>query len=157
MGRKRIINENSVTSEQKLADLLVYTEKSGDCLLWSGAKNSDGYGAMSGNVKVHRLAAELYYQEDITGRVVMHTCDTPLCINPVHLKLGSPRENALDRYQKGRYSRVFTVEQVKKTRALLGTNLFTHKEISEIVGCDPRRISDVNRNLYDENGKFCRK
>lgn len=36
------------------------------------------------------------------GMFVCHRCDTPLCINPAHLFLGSNRENLRDAASKGR-------------------------------------------------------
>ena len=39
---------------------------------------------------------------DVRGKVVMHTCDNPRCINPDHLTLGDNSTNMLDMYAKGR-------------------------------------------------------
>lgn len=36
------------------------------------------------------------------GLVVMHSCDTPACIEPKHLKLGTVADNNRDMAQKGR-------------------------------------------------------
>lgn len=36
------------------------------------------------------------------GLWVLHKCDTPACINPDHLFLGTCRDNAKDCYRKGR-------------------------------------------------------
>lgn len=33
----------------------------------------------------------------------MHTCDTPMCVNPDHLRIGTQKENMDDRDKKGRH------------------------------------------------------
>lgn len=52
----------------------------------------------------HRLVFAAYYGHDeaTMGGVVMHSCDNPRCINPLHLSLGTHAENAKDRDNKGR-------------------------------------------------------
>jgi hypothetical protein len=49
----------------------------------------------------HRAAWFLVHGAEPPGHL-MHTCDTPACVNPDHLRLGSPRDNAHDRTAKGR-------------------------------------------------------
>lgn len=39
---------------------------------------------------------------DIKGKVVMHLCDNPACVNPEHLKLGTQSDNIRDMYNKSR-------------------------------------------------------
>lgn len=47
-------------------------------------------------VAVHRVAY-LIWNGPIMGQlVVRHTCDTPACINPSHLILGTRKDNAID-------------------------------------------------------------
>lgn len=58
----------------------------------------------------------------------MHTCDTPLCCNPRHLRLGTQAENIADMIAKGRALRargegaahLLTEEQVREIRAMRG-------------------------------------
>ena len=80
--------------------------RSGDCWLWQGATNRDGYGlarlAAIHDRLAHRIAYRLTYGLIRTGFVVRHSCDTPGCINPAHLALGTPSNNATDREQRGR-------------------------------------------------------
>ena len=79
-----------------------------DCIEFKGYKNKGGYGRKGVGSKTF-LAHRLAYCEsknidikDIDGLVVMHTCDNPPCINPVHLVLGTQKENIYDMMKKGR-------------------------------------------------------
>ena len=70
------------------------------CLLWSGAKNGNGYGSIWFDVKyhsVHRVAYMIMNGDLSSDDVVCHICDTPLCINPDHLYAGTTKTNAMDR------------------------------------------------------------
>jgi len=44
-------------------------------------------------LRAHRLAYVLTYGEFDDALHVMHNCDTKLCCNPKHLKLGTDLEN----------------------------------------------------------------
>lgn len=80
-----------------------------ECWIWRGASDGQGYGAMRVNSlkrKAHRLAFSFYNQTTIPdGLVVRHTCDTPMCVNPRHLLLGTQKDNVADRKNRGREGR----------------------------------------------------
>jgi hypothetical protein len=106
-----------------LEKLLSRTVPEGDCLLWSGCLNTDGYPRASvrgnANVKVHRMVYELATGINPEGRCVRHTCDNPRCINPKHLVLGTVRDNMTDRTVRERGARnKLTSSQVREIRAL---------------------------------------
>lgn len=86
--------------------LLKHSQQQGDCILWTGSKSRDGYGVMrigrNGQFRVHRVAFELNHGPIPDGMHVCHQCDTPLCINPKHLFLGTPKDNMIDKVHKGR-------------------------------------------------------
>ena len=77
------------------------------CHEWSRARNADGYGYISWGMRdwrAHRLAYELFVGPIPEGLVVRHyVCDNPCCVNPAHLKLGTPQENNQDKMDKDRW------------------------------------------------------
>lgn len=75
------------------------------CWIFNRAINSDGYGRFkSGGVSylAHRYVWQKVNGEIPRGMLICHTCDTPGCVNPDHLFLGTPKENYDDMVRKGR-------------------------------------------------------
>lgn len=143
-----------------LASLLKRTVKKGECLEWTGCLNSDGYprAALNGNLntKVHRVVKQLTTKENIEGKVVRHTCDNPKCINPDHLLLGSNLDNIRDRVERGRTFKRITKEKISEIHRLISEGRLNKKEIADIVGVDPRRVSDVSLGKYADDSTFLR-
>lgn len=76
-----------------------------NCWLWDGTTNTKGYGQISFRGKmhmVHRLMYQIHHGEIPKGQLVCHRCDRPGCWNPVHLWLGTPKQNSLDMSNKRR-------------------------------------------------------
>lgn len=75
------------------------------CILWTGVKNNKGYGRLTYESKqfsAHRVSFELAYGPINSGLFVLHSCDSPLCINPKHLSLGDQSENMRQASERGR-------------------------------------------------------
>lgn len=72
-----------------------------DCWLWRGPARPGAYGTFFRDGvqhAAHRFAWSFAYERAIpSDRLVLHACDTPLCVNPRHLRLGTNEENGLDK------------------------------------------------------------
>lgn len=79
---------------------------SGECWHWIASRRANGYGqfGVPGRPmqKAHRVAWFLVNGDIPVGMCVCHRCDTPSCVNPNHLFLGTLRDNARDMVAKGR-------------------------------------------------------
>lgn len=79
-----------------------------ECILTPYYKDKDGYGLRryKGKYKgAHRIAyceAHNIEIDLIDGKVVLHSCDNPACVNPDHLSLGTHQDNVADKVRKGR-------------------------------------------------------
>lgn len=76
-----------------------------DCWEWQRSRRIQGYGQFWFQGKLwgaSRLAYHLTHGAIPEGKLICHTCDNPPCCNPNHLFAGTPRDNTLDMYRKGR-------------------------------------------------------
>jgi hypothetical protein len=96
--------------------------------------------------KAHRYAYTITYGDIPKGKVVMHHCDNPGCVNPMHLELGTQKENIADMMRKGRQNRnirkrnkIFSPEQVRDIRNSEMNGL----QLSRKYGVRPQTIYDI--------------
>lgn len=120
--------------------------KGGDdeCWMWTRKPNDKGYGYLSiGNKKnlAHRLSYQLHVGEIPAGMVVCHRCDTPLCVNPRHLFVGTHADNVSDKVRKGRQTigetngrARLTRDAVLAMRALVKVFGIPHSAIARSLG-----------------------
>lgn len=89
-----------------------YRIDSTGCWIWTAARitasptskkergtfNLNGHGP----VLAHRASYSIFKGEIPLGKLVLHRCDQPLCVNPDHLFIGTQKENMQDMAIKGR-------------------------------------------------------
>lgn len=120
------------------------------CWLWTRSLANGGYGTVSMGrgafrPRAHRVAWELAHGPIPDNQCVLHKCDTPACINPDHLFLGTKRDNSVDMMRKGRHrcdpqrgemvgGSKLTVEQVRAIRASSSTQSDLARELGVSQG-----------------------
>ena len=84
--------------------------KTDNCWLWNAGKNYKDYGNFSVTIngcsktyRAHRFIYEYFNGTIPEGMLVCHTCDTPRCVNPNHLWLGTVSDNTVDSVNKKRH------------------------------------------------------
>lgn len=105
------------------------------CHIWTGSKTRDGYGKTSRVVNgkrkffsTHRLSFLINFGDIPEKLYVLHKCDTPLCINPEHLFLGTHQDNMTDMVKKGRGKNHNTNKtHCKNNHELKDDNLYIYK------------------------------
>lgn len=113
------------------------------CWEWQGGTMSNGYGVASiGKSKTqlaHRFVAGL--TQDITNRVVMHTCDNKLCVRPSHLIVDDQKANMRDMYNKNRQNSKLNPNAVRDIR----TGRLSRIEYCQKYGVSEHTIGEVQR------------
>lgn len=130
-------------------DLVMSTvERRGDCLIFTGYIAANGYGRVetkTGGVEMaHRVVAARHLGP--SGMIVLHSCDTPTCVEPKHLRYGTHAENARDKAARTRAPRgsrnanaVLTEEQVRAIRKDARPSAVVAAE----YGCGSRTIRNI--------------
>ena len=80
------------------------------CWLWQGATKQHGYGlfAPQGHIPrtvlAHRWLYQFVYGKIDASLSLCHHCDTPACVNPTHMFVGTHHDNMQDCWAKGRHA-----------------------------------------------------
>jgi HNH endonuclease len=125
------------------------------CWMWTGLVRPDGYGAtrFEGREQgAHRVAWKMFRGKIGPGSSVCHRCDVRACVNPEHLFLGTPAENAKDMRAKGRDRRgeehgsaKLTLEQVHRIKKMLAEDKMYASEIAREFGVSETAIRAIKK------------
>ena len=139
------------------------------CWLWTGADSGYGVFRFRGAIwRAHRVAVVLYkgielrppgdsIEDRSVDPRVCHTCDTPLCVNPDHLSVGTAKTNMQDMARKGRGSNGVRYRgldnprgklpdvQVKAIKDLFETGSYKQVELAEMFDVTRSHIWKIVR------------
>lgn len=128
----------------------------GDCWVWRGVITTSGYGQVydpssQSMVATHRVAHERWIGPIGEGLLVRHRCDNRPCMNPAHLLVGTPRDNAADAMSRGRHSSrerhgraVMTEASVAELRELAASGV-RHVDLSRKYGISQSQVTNIVR------------
>lgn len=83
---------------------LIELDPTTGCLLWRGPQRGDGYGRFRQEA-AHRLAYVAAHGPIADGLIVRHSCHNRLCVNALHLQLGTHADNRRDCVEAGRQAK----------------------------------------------------
>lgn len=117
-------------------------DQAGDCLVWRGAKNKTGYGALTFKQKTYR--AHRFTFMVANGRepegMLLHSCDNKACVNPDHLSEGTHKQNMSEARERGQIKRgedrsqAILNEQAVKALRYLKDRGYTYKRLAKAYG-----------------------
>ncbi len=124
---------------------------------WLYKKSCSGaYGKVRWQSKwysAHRISYEQFVGKIPEGKWICHKCDTPKCVNPEHLFVGSASDNRKDAVKKRRVAlgeknhfAKFTDKQIEEMR-LLNIEGFTYERLSRIFNCSYTFVYNIINNL----------
>lgn len=95
----------TIDADHALTQIEANLKSQGDCSVWTGHVDKDGYGLITlGNItfRAHRIIAAIKHGTFSDSKMVLHNCDNPPCCNPSHLYIGTALDNARDKAARGR-------------------------------------------------------
>lgn len=126
------------------------------CWPFRGCTGSDGYGAATFNgvlFGAHRLSFALSIDAIPDGLWVLHKCDNRICVNPLHLFLGTVQDNNADMFSKGRNHSLPRRNQMNQPKLsddqrqgvvrMSCAGRWTHREIGERFGIRKQSVAKI--------------
>jgi hypothetical protein len=136
-----------------------YSIRQNGCWIWMAGTRLNSKGVAyprhwtddKKSIGAHRFSFEMFKGKIPSGMYVCHTCDTPLCVNPDHLFIGTHHDNMKDMVRKKRSFRgrgeektgrsKLTNEQANKIRKM---NM-SQSKIAKIFNVSQSTIGRIKR------------
>lgn len=133
------------------------------CWMWNkgmeGAYGSFYSREQKKTIRASRFSYIINIGEIPEGLFVLHSCDTPACVNPEHLFLGTQSDNMQDMVSKGRWvihsgtfscgsshrNSIVTEPQVIEMRELYSTGLVNQADLAAYYHLKIQTVSDIIR------------
>lgn len=115
-----------------------------ECWNWIATKRAKGYGHFNLNyksIRAHIFSYELMHGRVPAGLLVIHSCDNPSCVNPAHLRAGTPKDNNADMVSRWRHRygskhprSKLTEQKVREMRDCHKERDLTYRELGALFG-----------------------
>lgn len=171
MGSRLSKTERAKSAEEAIQRLLLDADRKfwskvnkhgpNGCWVWTGPKNPNGYGRISrwnARTKIdhvvltHRLSFRIAHGKPIGEGHLDHLCRNPICCNPKHLEIVTPRENVV----RGWATRAVDSRKYRRgTHCVHGhpltkQNLYIHPTGSRICRVCRKTASEKHRAAHPE-------
>jgi hypothetical protein len=128
-----------------------------ECWEWQSRRDAWGYGSftMGRETLAHRTAYVLTTGTILPGMYIIHSCDNPGCVNPSHLRMGTPKDNSHDRKIRNREAdhrgefngrAKLTWEHVHIIRQMHASGFRSWKRLGEWFGVSGQQVGRIIEN-----------
>lgn len=139
------------------------------CHLWTAGVDRKGYGKFwfDGATRVATHAAWMLAYGHRPDGFILHTCDTPSCVNPDHLFIGTAADNIADKVARMLKSGEMNAHVINRKEFLdsLADQIVTAAGVGHCAGMDvPGAVEVVDHSnwskfvdgepVFDNNGKI---
>ena len=120
-----------------------------ECWPWTGGVSAKGrpYFSLDGKKQLaYRVVYALVKGECPDDKMILHSCDNPVCCNPNHHTLGTHQENMTEMRQRERHGLPHHTVRAILTLKAAGVK---HSEIAERFGIGRSTVTEMGTVNYD--------